>query len=425
MVKPSVAKSAETAKSKSPQTSGKLKVSQEPTLSANREAKSTLLEPTGVREVTPEVSPLGSVEAPHIPFGNEKGVQEESFGPLPASYHQDALFLTARDPRWLFCYWDFQWDRVSGEDMREGRRAYFLRVIRAGGQVEALVEINPAARNWYVPVSHADASYVSELGYFNRKGGWQRLLESGEARTPADALATNVQEERFATVPPELSFERLQELVEGHMEEGESLLEAVARIAGGGSLRVRSGSAPVWTEEQKRLLAMLVGESLVEVLGMGSDEIDRLLRKALQQKLHSETASGLSAPGLLELGPSSLFSLSSPIGASWSTQPFGKSKERGFFMHLNAEVIFYGGTAPDARVTVNGERVDLKPDGSFRFHFTLPDGDFEIPIAAVSSDGQEERSGTLSFRRQTRRVGAVGMTSQPQHLEPLIGRRSA
>jgi hypothetical protein len=211
------------------------------------------------------------------------------------------------------------------------------------------------------------------------------------------------------------------------MEDGESLLQAITRITGEGHIQMRAGAVPVWSEDQKRLLAMLLGESLVDVIGLGSDEIDRLLRKALQQKLHSEASSGLSGRLGAGFGPSSLnlSSLSSPLGASWSAQPFGVARERGFFMHLNAEVIFYGGTAPDATVTVDGKTIQLQADGTFRYHFTLPDGDFEIPVSARSADGQEERAGTLSFRRQTRRVGVVDATVQPQHLEPLMGRRSA
>jgi len=46
--------------------------------------------------------------------------QEENFGPLPATYRHDTLFLTARDPRWLFSYWDFDWDRIAADEMREG-----------------------------------------------------------------------------------------------------------------------------------------------------------------------------------------------------------------------------------------------------------------------------------------------------------------
>ena len=46
------------------------------------------------------------------------------------------------------------------------------------------------------------------------------------------------------------------------------------------------------------------------------------------------------------------------------------------------------------------------PDGTFRYHFTLPDGDFAIPIIARSPDGVEERTATLSFVRGTTRTGA-------------------
>src|SRR5687768_13403306 len=36
----------------------------------------------------------------------------EDLGELPATYHEDLLFLIARDPRTLFAYWDFDWTKV-------------------------------------------------------------------------------------------------------------------------------------------------------------------------------------------------------------------------------------------------------------------------------------------------------------------------
>ncbi|MEY5026439.1 MAG: hypothetical protein RLZZ244_1967 [Verrucomicrobiota bacterium] len=416
----SSANSDQSAKSKSPRTSRKLKVSQEPALG---QLPAPPVVPQLAR-VAPE--PQSTASASVLPPVEAVLMQEENFGSLPATYHHDSLFLTARDPRWLFAYWDFDWARVEAGAMRDGRLQYFLRVSKAGA-LETQVEINPAARNWYIPVSQSDAVYCAALGYYDPKGSWREVVRSSEARTPADVVATEAAVEHFAHVPSALTFEKLEALVKEHMEAGETLLEAVARITGQGRIQLQRGSAPAWTEEQKRLLAMLLGESLINSVGLGSEEIDRLLRKALQERLHSEAASGLAARLASAFGPSSvsLSSLFSPAGASWSTQPFGGARERNFFMHLNAEVIFYGGTQPDATVTINGERIQLQPDGTFRFHFTLPDGDFEIPIVAASADGQEERSGTLSFQRQTRRVGVVGATAQPEHLEPLIGRRSA
>ena len=113
-------------------------------------------------------------------------------------------------------------------------------------------------------------------------------------------------------------------------------------------------------------------------------------------------------------------SLFSGIGASWSGQPFSQP-ERNFFMHVNAEVIFYGGTDPQAKVTIAGRPVQLQPDGTFRYHFKFPDNEFEIPIVAVSPDGVETRSATLVLRRDTARSGDVGATAQPEHLSVPMG----
>jgi hypothetical protein len=335
------------------------------------------------------------------------------------------VFLVARDPRWLFAYWDFDASRYPASQMRYGYPQFFLRVLR-GGEAEGTVEINPDARNWYVPVHHPDTDYTAEVGYFDQDGSWQTIVASGPAHTPPDALAPNDAPIDFATVPAHLTFERLLTLVQERMSEGETLMAALARVAGEGRVEFRPGATPTWSEEQKRLLAALLGDSLVDRVGLGSAEIDQLLRKHLEERLHSESASLLSG-GLIgmaagELGPSTQ-SLFSAIGASWSAQPFSLKTERGFYMHVNAEIIFYGGTHPDASVTVNGQPIRLAPDGSFRYHFTLPDGDYNIPIVATSPDKVEQRSATLSFMRGTVRTGEVGATGQPGELGALIGRK--
>lgn len=88
-------------------------------------------------------------------------------------------------------------------------------------------------------------------------------------------------------------------------------------------------------------------------------------------------------------------------------------------MHVNAEVIFYGGTHPDAKVTIDGKPIGLRPDGTFRYHFVLPDGEFEIPIVATSPDGVETRRAVLKFERATARQGNVGSTAQPPLGAPM------
>ena len=390
-------------------------ISQEPLMHGEAEA-----------EVQKYVAAPEDDASPAVEVGAESP-QYEDLGELPSSYEEDRLFLVARDPRWLFSYWDFDWTRQPANSMRDGVARFFLRIDSTAGQHETTVEIQPEARNWYVPVGKPDTTYTAEIGCYGKDGGWIALAKSEPAHTPADELA-HPEATAFATVPMQLSFQHMVELVEEQMVSGESLLEAVARITGEGRrIALNSGSAPEWTDQQRALLAALLGHSLVDRVGLGSAELDQLIRKELQSKLSSESASGLSGHFMdfsASIAPTSLFSGSSfGVGSSWSAQPFSTKRDRSFFMHVNAEIIFYGGTHPDATVWIEGKKIQLSPDGTFRYHFTLPDGDFSIPIVAESPDQVEQRSATLSFARGTARSGEVGSTGQPAELDPLIGKR--
>ncbi len=367
-------------------------------------------------DTSPERGPAGDVQ-----IARASAPAFEDLGELPPTYHEDVLYLVARDPHWLFTYWDFDWAQVPRNNFRGGVPQFFLKISSEKGE-EALVEIRPEARNWYVPVSKPATEYKAEMGWFDTAGSWKSLVTSRPATTPADELAPEQLAAEFATVPPHIAFDRMLEMVRCRMEEGETLLEAVSRISGEGRIEFAAGRTPTWTEEQKRLLAALLGASLVDRAGLGSGELDQLLRKYLHEKLSSESASELSSrfAEMLAPGPSSLFS---GIGASWSAQPFSVHRERGFFMHVNAEIIFYGGTHPDATVWVDGKQIQLSPDGTFRYHFKLPDGEYAIPIVAQSPDKIEKRTATLSFTRGTVRVGDVSSTGQPPYLDPLIGRK--
>lgn len=115
-----------------------------------------------------------------------------------------------------------------------------------------------------------------------------------------------------------------------------------------------------------------------------------------------------------------LTSWSGGESSSWgSSDTFSKPGGRDFFLHVNAEVIFYGATHPLAKVTIDGEPIKLNPDGSFRYHFLFPDGRYEIPVVATSPDGVETRSAMLKFERGTARNGDVGHTGQPPLPTPL------
>ncbi len=88
----------------------------------------------------------------------------------------------------------------------------------------------------------------------------------------------------------------------------------------------------------------------------------------------------------------------------------------GFWFNINAELVIYGATEPDARVRIGGQPIRLGPDGTFSFRFALPDGQYPLPVTAESSSG-ETRAAELWFGRDTVYYGEVGAHPQDPALK--------
>ena len=131
---------------------------------------------------------------------------------------------------------------------------------------------------------------------------------------------------------------------------------------------------------------------------MGSLEITELIRRRLAHEISSLGASQFG-----------ISSLSSPFG--------GIGPAKGFWFNVNAELIIYGATEPAARVTLGGHEIKLRPDGSFSYRFALPDGKYDLPAVAVSTDGTEARAADLKFSRSTEYLGDVGAHPQDPSLK--------
>ncbi len=89
------------------------------------------------------------------------------------------------------------------------------------------------------------------------------------------------------------------------------------------------------------------------------------------------------------------------LGSMGSGALGGAQRRRGFWFQVNTELIVYGATEPDAKVTVQGRQIALRPDGTFTLRFQLPDGVEEIPCVATSADGLSEKTITPVVRRNT------------------------
>lgn len=82
----------------------------------------------------------------------------------------------------------------------------------------------------------------------------------------------------------------------------------------------------------------------------------------------------------------------------------GGLPSRKFHFELDAELIVYGSTEPNARVSLQGEPVPLRSDGTFSVRFSLPDCRQILPAVASSADGIEERTIVLAVERNTKEL---------------------
>jgi uncharacterized protein len=77
-------------------------------------------------------------------------------------------------------------------------------------------------------------------------------------------------------------------------------------------------------------------------------------------------------------------------------------KRKNFNFRLDTELIVHGATEPNARVTLRGEPVPVRADGTFAVRFNLPDRRHVLPVVASSGDGAEQRTIVLAVDRNTK-----------------------
>jgi len=280
---------------------------------------------------------------------------------LPEGYGEDRLVLLPRDPEWLYTYWDIRHE-TKDETRRRGGTNLSLRLfVRVDGQLEPLAEywIHELSRSWYLRVPSPGQTYIAEIGYRDDKGGWLGMLQSNEVSVPPLGPAAEIAD-HFVT----LSLEDQEVRADGPLEHGVSV-----RAAGG---LARAGKTPVNV--------------------VGGNDGNGASHEAAYRASRGGDGSGYQAGSIQGGSPRS--------GPPWSSST-PVEKGRDFWLIADAEVIVFGATDPQARVTLGGRRVRLRQDGSFSVRMAFPDGVIELPIEAVAADGEQKRTLTMHFRRST------------------------
>jgi hypothetical protein len=134
-----------------------------------------------------------------------------------------------------------------------------------------------------------------------------------------------------------------------------------------------------WTTPPEAFRRLYESSRELGVHGRSSAELGLLLR----ERLSADWSSGM-------------------LGSMASGVPLRAAAERpGFWFILDAELIVYGATEPNAKVTVQGRPVALRPDGTFTLRFQLPDGTQVIDATAISADSVFRKTITPTVRRET------------------------
>jgi uncharacterized protein len=258
---------------------------------------------------------------------------------LPNNYSDDKITLMVRDPYWAYCYWEVTQRKL--EMVKAG-----LGGDGSGASLTLrLYDVTSIEFDGGNAHSHQD------LGVYERVGNC--YLHIGRpSRSFIVDLGLMSRDGRFITLARSNTVntpsDRVSDLLDEEWVLPDADFERIFALSGGYS----------------------VGHSSADV------------RMATGQRLQF----GVASPGMGSLA------LMSPIK---------KQRERGFWFVLNTELIVYGATEPDAKVTVQGSPIKLRPDGTFTMRFALPDGRQVIPVSATSADEVETRWITPKVIRKT------------------------
>lgn len=260
---------------------------------------------------------------------------------LPYQYDQDKIILQVRDPRWLHTYWEVRGstlDRLKSELGDEFYRA--RRVLRVYDVSQIIFD-----------GSNSHRFFDIEIG--ERANNWYIEAE-GPGRSWCVDLGLLLPGGRFITI---VRSNTVTTPIEG----------------------------PSWITDEEW---MIPEEMFARLYGMGfglgqSSPVGRAWQERVKQALFS---GALASPGIT--------SVSSPVKKL--------PQMRKFWMVVNCELIVYGATEPDAKVTVQGKPIKLRPDGTFSLRYAFPDGKQVIPVKGSSSDGEDERVITPICSRETK-----------------------
>ncbi len=284
--------------------------------------------------------------------------QPES-GELPERYHDGRMGLLARDPHWMYCFWDLTVQQAERLWTGTGAALRILDTTDGRARVVETILLPSGSSSWYVHVDRPDRRYVCQLGKLNASGRFLLLLASNDSTVPPAGISQQPAQRTLQTDP----LSRAPEAPPS------------PRAAG------QAQDSPQQMAE--RFLALSVGGG--PSTGLDSAESLHLLRERVAAGLSSEVMHSI---GLVTQAPAG---------------PSAPAPGADFWLRMDADLILYGATVPGSSVTLAGVPLSLDDQGHFRARFALPDGTHAFPLSGTSPDGRFQRQIRVQVDRSSQR----------------------
>jgi hypothetical protein len=313
-----------------------------------------------------------------------------------------SVWLTPRDPRTFLACWTFPGSVLDSfrAHAGSGNWSWRLRRLAWDGPVVASGPL-PANEGFvFIEVALPGVRHVLELGLDHGGGGWTSLAFSSPENTPG------LPSTGFRPSPPGGAFPPPTHAV--------LVPDPGAVTPGGSAVPVQGANAARGWNVSEEVLEEVLQGFRAAAPEAGSSELGPDIPDSTTRRVRV----GVPACGASTVPPEAPVPFDVNAGSSDEVPTPPPSTPEGFWMRVNAEVVLHGSTEPDAQVSIAGRPVRLRPDGSFTFRFSLPDGDFTLPVVAVSGSGVDARAAEVRFVRQTRLSGAVGVHPIDPALKP-------
>lgn len=353
--------------------------------------------------------------APSAPSATGPALQVQSRPPAPAvPMPSGSIWVVVRDPWTLVAHWSFRTQELVAWAAQQGPGEWRIRVHEGtvAGWIRGERPADLSQSFSFLPLANPGGTFVVELGWATNRGEWRGLALTLPVTTEGEMIhfPRSMPWVKAAVVGQETSASSQEEVASARED---SWPEPVALsapgpapVVPGAALAPRVSGPSIRTRELARLVTEPDGHFSGEASSAALAERTRLVVSRVEEAEKLAGEAGPDAVGQPEAGQ---------LPSSPAELP---PAPPGFWFEVNAEVILYGRTARDARVTIGDRPVRLREDGSFSFRFALPDGDFSLPVVAVNAAGTDRRAAAVRFTRATVLTGEVGVHPQDPALRP-------